>query len=129
MKIYLGVLVVALAVLPACSNDSLVGVCLKAPQIQLYVEVHDSLTNAKLTANNLSGHIYEASTSFTGMLNPFNANGALEYLGADRPGTYDVVVDATGYKTWTQKGVAFILGTDNCGVTPVELTAKLQKAT
>jgi hypothetical protein len=129
MKIALPVLVLSLAVLPACNNTPLIPICKKAPQIALYVLARDSITKAPLTNNNLSGRIFEASTQFTGALNAFNSNGALEYLGTDRPGTYDVFVSATGYKDWKKSGVSFVLSTDNCGIIPVSDTANMVRAT
>jgi hypothetical protein len=129
-KISLGILGLALITLPGCNNTPLIALCKKAPQIALYVEAHDSVTNAMLKDNfNLSGRIFEASTSFTGNLTAFQSAGALEYLGVDRPGTYDVFVNATGYKEWKKSGVAFVLSTDNCGIIPVSITAMLVKST
>ena len=129
MKTWLGVLALSLIALPACNNTPLIPICKKAPQIALFVEARDSASNALLTNNALTGKIVEASTSFTGNMTSFNAQGALEYLGSDRPGTYDVIINATGYKQWTKSGVSFVLGTDNCGIIPVSLAAKLVKAT
>lgn len=123
MKISIAILALSMVALPACNNNLLIPICRKGPQIILYVEARDSVSNALLTNNNLTGRIVEGT--FTGNLTAFNSNGALEYLGADRPGTYDVFVNATGYKEWKKSGVAFVLGTDNCGIKPMELFAKL----
>ena len=45
-------------------------------------------------------------------------------LGDERPGIYDVTVDAAGYEPWQQQGVT--VTKDECHVRTEELTAIVQ---
>ncbi len=46
-------------------------------------------------------------------------------LAFERPGTYDVSIQAAGYRPWTKTGVQ--VGADECHVQTVTLTAALQR--
>lgn len=52
-------------------------------------------------------------------------NGAL-YAAWERPGTYDVVVTARGYRAYQAEGV--VVTADACHVTPVEIRAGMVRA-
>jgi hypothetical protein len=91
------------------------------------VKVLDAATGLPLAFRNLWARVRDGAYTDSAMVAATFATSAPFHFGLayERPGTYDLTVQATGYK-------AFYVGTvtvksDICHVTPVSVTAYLQK--
>ena len=108
------------AVLGACSSGTVLCAASLTPPI--LVEVRDRTTGAP-AAQGAGGWIRKGS--FTAPLLPAQPSEPLVLASEGGPGFYDVVVQKTGYSTWTRNGV-WVQG-GKCGVDrSVVLKADLQ---
>lgn len=91
------------------------------------VKVLDAATGLPLSFRNLWARVREGSYTDSAMVALTFAQNAPYHFGLayERPGTYDVTVQATGYKAFYVSGV--VVKPNVCHVTPVTITALLQK--
>ena len=95
-------------------------VCTMEARGILGVTVTDSITGAPIT-NGLSGYVVDGPTRWE----MHASNNALYPPVYERPGSYDVTVNATGYQQ--KKGVVVELEPSGCHIKPVVLQAKLSR--
>ena len=96
---------------------------LAAPAVQLTVV--DSLTGQSALLRSISVSIRSGGLRDTVFVASLSA-GAPPFtvgLAYERPGTYDLSVNAAGYRTWTMNAV--VVTSDLCHVVTVPLTARL----
>jgi len=103
----------------ACSTPGGIECTLEARSI-MTITVTDSISGAQITQG-LSGNVTEGN--FTANMNVFGSQLVPDVY--ERAGTYNVTVNATGYKTWQKNGV--VVTKDVCHVQTVQTTAKLVK--
>lgn len=114
-----------LAVLSGCGNEPTV--CTANSVFAVTVNVRDGATGEPAafgaTLVLRDGQYADSVTGVYSGPSEFSAS----HIGAamDRPGTYDVTVRKTGYRTWTLSQVAVALG--ECGVEGVTLVVSLQR--
>ena len=101
----------------ACESTSPL-VCTAEFVFGVSIEVTDSTTTLAI-ADSLSGTLVDGD--FTEQMMAFGST----LVGAgEREGTYSATVAAPGYATWSQSDI--VVTGDECHVTPVTLTARLQ---
>ncbi|HEX6629228.1 MAG TPA: hypothetical protein VF105_14860 [Gemmatimonadaceae bacterium] len=121
MRKYVGVLPLLIsAALAACNSGTVV--CAASITPPILVEVRDRTTGAP-AAQGAGGWIKKGT--FTSPLFPAQPSEPLVLASEGGPGFYEVVVQKTGYSTWTKNGV-WVQG-GKCGVDKsVVLKADLQ---
>ena len=115
-------LLLPLMVPAACSSNSGPTVCTALFAIPVTVTAVDSATSAPVTLG-LAGSITDGS--FHGDLSVHG--NVLQYTQAERAGTYNVLVQATGYRDWQQNDVVVKKEATGCHVIGVSLQARMVK--
>ena len=84
------------------------------------IDVSDSLTAAPVTLG-LKGTVQAGA-----LVDTFLVHGnQLFYTQTYRPGTYQIRIDATNYRTWSRDGVRLRMTADGCHIETVELSARM----
>ncbi len=107
------------ALMFGCSGPTSNYACPAVLMPGIVVEVKDSQSGAPL-AQGARGAIHDGA--FVDSLKPYEAGLSLQ-AAFERPGTYAVEVQRTGYKTWTASDVR--VTSQQCGVKTVRLLAAL----
>jgi hypothetical protein len=100
-------------------------VCTTLAVAGLNLTVTDSASNAPVFVNSLSISA-RSGTVRDSVLYPTQTLPLALGMAFERPGTWEVRINASGYKPWESLGV--VVGNDLCHVIPVALSARLQKA-
>ena len=97
-------------------------ICTLEARPSVTLSVVDSLTADPVSADSVT--VWAVSGSFADSLR-VSSDVAARVLGfgEERPGTYDVGVDAAGYRPWRVNGL--VVTADECHVRTVALTARL----
>jgi uncharacterized membrane protein len=125
----LGALTLAVASCDLVDNDDVI--CTDHFEYGLSVAVQDSLTGApaasgaRLIARD--GAYADTATVPAGAPDSDPDSGVLQAAG-ERPGTYAVTVEKSGFLTWQRNNVIVAMDDYGCHVVPVQLTARLQRA-
>jgi hypothetical protein len=97
-------------------------ICTMEARAALTVEAVDSATGAPATRG---ARIVAQSATDTDSTKGPAASDLPVGLAYERAGTYTVTVTKPGYRQWTQSGIT--VTKDECHVTPVKVTARLQR--
>lgn len=90
------------------------------------VQIRDAVTGAPAAAG-ARGIVRDGTYSDSLYLYQFHEGVPSSLAGADeRPGTYTVTLEKSGYETWTASGIR--VADSNCHVQTVSLTAELTPA-
>ncbi len=107
------------AVLIGCSGSTSNYACPAVLLPAIVVEVKDAQSGTPL-AQGANGAVHDGA--YVDSLNPFEAGSSLQ-AAFERPGTYTVEVQRTGYQAWTASDVR--VTRQQCGVITVRLLATL----
>jgi hypothetical protein len=115
---FIGICLAALLCAAACSEDSPQEPCAPFVFHAVWVSVQDADTGSRLQT--ASGFIREG-----GFIDSLHINEGLGRAGEERPGTYEVVVFKTGYRTWREDSV--VVTRDECHVQTVRFDIFLER--
>ena len=113
--------------LAACDNV-FGGMCTTDARAAIEVSLTDSET-----AHLIDGANATATLRYEGQMLPLTplaineAGQVVTLAGGGRAGSYDIAVDAPGYRRWTREGVR--VANSRCGVVTTRVEARLQPAT
>ena len=114
---HMSVSVAALAGMLGCS-DALGTICTDEARPGILVTVRDSVTRAPVSGARVVARMGTTIDTSSGL-----PDGTYP-LAYEKPGTYEVTVDQTGYRLWTSGNVP--VTRDECHVQTVSLTALIQ---
>lgn len=109
--------------------DPIFGICETYAVSAIGVTVVDSVTAGPLTADTIWGRARDGEYVDSMLISTIDRDEppiTSFAFALERPGVYEVAIGATGYRTWTKRGVEVADG--RCHVEPASLMAKLQPA-
>jgi hypothetical protein len=114
-------------VLALTGCESLFGICETNGISAIGVVIVDSLTQGPVVADTIWGRARDGSYVDSVLFSTIGRTEPITSLpfATEREGVYDVLIGASGYRTWERRGVRVRDG--GCHVKPVSLTAKLQR--
>lgn len=108
------------------SGCDLIGTaCPQSEEPAIRIEVRDAASGAP-AAEGATGFVREGA--FTDSLRVTGGASSGEFImsaATERPGTYDVLIEKSGYRDWMREGVRVRSG--ECGVATVTLQAQLER--